>query len=400
MMKKQKSKFGIMAGIKVLNCATVVAAPFAAALFSDHGADVIHIENTNAPDLFREFGKGYSMEHRNQRNLTLDMASEEGQKIFEKLLVDCDIFIESSKPGSWTKFGFDDESLWKIKPDLVIVHVSGYGQEGDPKYVTKPAFDMIGQAFSGFLSLNGMEEPAPPLLAKLYTCDYFAGFTAAWSSLAALLHARQTGQGESIDVAMFEANARVQAGYSLEGLTDGVQPTRIGNKEGKVASDIVFKTKDNNWIVIAVAVPNKAYLELLGLGDDPDFKSIGFVARGEARASKYEQAARDLAAAYTLDELLSILENIDVACSPVMTYEMMLNNSHYQARNTIAEWYDPVTDTNVKGIGVVPKFKNAPGQIFRGSPTYGMDNEEVLEELGYSANEIQNLYTKKVIIKK
>ncbi|HWQ76667.1 MAG TPA: CoA transferase [Syntrophomonas sp.] len=400
MKKNDMPKFGILEGIKVLNFGSVVAAPFACALFSENGADVIHVENTSAPDMFRNFGKGYSMEHRNQRNLTLDMARPEGQDIFVKMIRDCDILIESSKPGTWTKFGFDDENLWKVKPDLVIVHVSGYGQEGDPEYVKKPAFDMVGQAFSGYLSLNGMPEPAPPLLVKPYTSDYFTGFTAAWSSLAALLRARQTGQGESIDVAMFESAARVQAGHSLEGFTDGVQPVRNGNADAKAATDVVYRTKDSQWVIITVVIPSKAYIDLIGLGEDPDFNPAGFVARGEARAPKYEQAVRDFAASHTLDEVLRLLGSIKVGCSPVMTYEMMKNNSHYQARDTISKWYDPVTNAEVQGIGTVPKFKHKPGQIFRGSPTYGMDNEDILEELGYSATEIQDLYAKKVIVKK
>lgn len=391
-------KFGILRGIKVLNCSSVLAAPFACALFSDHGADVIHVESAKATDVLRGHGRSYSMEHRNQRNLALDMSSPEGKEIIEKLIKDCDIFVESSKAGTWANWGLDDEYLWKIKPDLVIAHVSGYGQSGDPEYVKKPAYDMVGQAFSGYIALNGMAEA--PLVVKPYTCDYFTGFTVAWSCLAALLNARKTGKGESIDVAMYEAMARVQTGFPLIGFNDGVQPPRLGNGDPQIATDVIYKTKDEQFVVIITVVVPQSFIELIGLGNDPDFNPAGYIKRAEARAPKYMQAVRDFVAAHTLDEVIPLLEKAKVACGPILDYKSMLNNSQYKARNTIVEWHDPISNSDIKGIGVVPKFAKNPGQIFRGSPTYGMDNEDVLSEIGLSEEVIKNLYEKGILAKK
>lgn len=397
MRKSEMPQFGLMEGIKVLNCGSLIAVSYACGLFSEHGADVTHVESAKSPDLFRNFGKGYSMEHRNQRNIAVDMSSPEGQDILFKMLPDTDILMESSVAGTWEEWGLTDEVLWKHKPDLVIVHVTGYGLEGDPKYVVKPAFDMVGQAFSGHLALNGTAER--PLLTKIYTSDYTSGAAAAWSSLAALLRARQTGEGESIDLAMYETTARIQAGLSLEGLTWGTQPARTGNTDAKCATDVVFHTKDDQWVVITVVNPSQKYLDLIGLGDDPEFiPKPNFVAWADPRGKKYNQSCIDFCASHTLEEVLSSMEAIGVGCCEVMTYEKMATNPHYAARNSIVSWYDPASEQEVKGIGAVPKVRKRPGQIWRGSPSRGMDTRDIMEELGYNAGEIEALLGKKVIL--
>lgn len=388
---------GILQGVNVVGCSTAVAAPFASAMFSENGANVIHIENHKVMgDVLKHYGHGFCMEHRNQRSLGLDLKNEGGKGIFRKTIAQADIFIESSKPGTWDRLGFDDETLWGINPALVIVHVSGFGQSGDPSYVTQPAYDMIGQAFSGTLSLNGPATGAP-MLTKPYTCDYFTGFTALWSALAALLKARETGVGESIDVALFEAAARVQAGSFADGITNGIQPKRIGNADAGMATEVVYATKDDKWVVLAIASVPQSFIETIGLSEDPDFNPAGFVRRNEPRAQKYMDAVESYCLTHTVDEILADSARCGCACSPVMTYDMIKENSHYAARETIQEWFDPFADHDVKGVGNVPKFKNNPGAIYRGAPTLGMDNDDILAELGYSAEEIAGLYAEKAI---
>lgn len=388
-----KTESGILAGVKVVSSATMVAGPFAAAMLAENGADVIEIENPDIPDNAKNFGKLYSMEHRNERSLGLDLKSEEGKAVLRKLLASADIFIEGSRPGAWARLGFDDEALWEIKRDLVIVHVSGYGQSGDPHYTGKPAYDMIGQAFSGTLALNGMADPYPPTYSKPYVCDYFSGLAASWGALAALLKARETGVGESVDVAMFETMARMQGGFPVDGFALGTQPERIGNTDANVPLDVIYKTKDENWVALAIAMPNEAWMKAIGLADDPEFMPISFIGHGHPGAAKYSEAVKRWAAEHTLDEVLAAMGECRVAGEAVMTYEMMKTNSHYIARDTIVGWYDPITKQDIQGITTIPRFKNNPGGVFRGSPTIGMDNDDVLREIGYSPDEINALHS-------
>lgn len=346
--------FGVLAGVKVVSATTVVAGPFAAGLLAENGAEVIQIEHPRVPDTGKAFGKLYHAEHRNARSLSADMKQEEGKEIFRKLIVDADIFIESSRPGSWDRLGF-----------------------------------------SGTLALNGF--PDQPLYSKPYSCDYYAGFSAAFGAVSALLRARETGKGESIDVAMFETMARLQAGYSVEGLTDGIQPKRMGNSDAIAAIDVVFKSKDDKWVVLAIANPNQKWIEAIGLNDDPDFNPISFVAWGQPRADKYVEYTHRFAGSHTMEELLRIADETGMAACPVMDYEQIKSNSHYRARNTIIEWFDPSTQSTLTGITSIPRFKNRPGEIFRGSPTLGMDNEDILQGLGYSVDEIASLTSKGVL---
>jgi len=400
MKSSEMPKFGILKGIKVVNCSSVIAAPFACGLFSDHGAEVVHVESAIGFDLLRNFGKTYSMEHRNQRNLALNWVKPEGREILIRLIKEADILVESSKAKSWDKWGLSDEALWGIKPNLVIVHVSGFGQVGDPDFVSRPVYDMGAQAFAGYMALNGMPDPAPPIPAKPYTGDYSAGAFAAWSALAGLLKARETGKGESIDIAMYEAIARIQSGYSIEGFTYGKQPARTGAADAKAANDVTYRTKEGEWLVLNIGSLYYNVAEIIGLADEPDYAPpLKFIARNEPKSEKFLSTLHKFIGEHTLEENMEIFGKGRLPVNMVMTYDKMVKHPHYLARETVLEWYDPIADEKVKGIGIVPKFKNNPGQIFRGSPTYGMDNEDVLSDLGYSEEEIKSLYEKEIIKK-
>lgn len=392
---------GILNGVKVLSVTSVVAGPFAPALFSEHGADVIHVENAQAPDTLRAFSDAWSMEHRNQKGIAMDVASPEGKEIIGKLLKEMDIFFESSKAGTWSKWGMTDEALWEINPRLVIVHVSGFGQTGDPEYLKLTSYDPIGQAFSGFMALNGMPDPHPPLSVGPYACDYTTGFTAAWSALAALLRARQTGKGESIDVSQYESMARVTGGCPIDGFNKDIQAPRRGNLHLGLS---VYKCKDGKWIVIVPvgATILKRMITVFGIGDDPDYETLPPVFSLEdprPPATKFFKAMETFCAQHDSLKVQEMLRENQVPCSQIMEYSDMLTNPQYQARNTIIEWDDPKLGT-IKGIGVVPKFTHNPGQVTSGSPTYGMHNEEVLQGLGYTEDQINTLYEKKIINRK
>jgi len=403
MKKSDMPVFGNMQGVKVLSAGAVIAGPFACQLFAEQGADVIALESAIAPDMFRMFGDAWSVDRRNVRTVSLNIPSPEGRQILTQLIKWCDIMVESSKGGTWAKWGLTDEVLWEINPKLVIAHVSGFGQSGDPEYVSRGSFDPIGQAFSGFMAINGEPDPAPPYAAKPFTCDYITGLFTSWACAVALLRARETGRGESIDVTQYESLARLQGNFMTEGLNNGLQAPRMGNKDLRAALENVQKCKDGNYVMLALggAAVLKRVENLWGLGDDPDFaEPHGVIFKTDGpRAEKFVKAAEEFCRTHTAQEVDTILNSIQVPCSVIMTYEMMLTNPQYIARETITEWEDPCTKRVIKGINTVPKFKNNPSQIFRGGPTYGMDNEDILSELGYDENEIQSFYEKGIVKK-
>ena len=396
--------FGNMQGVRVLGTGTSIAGPVACSLFAEQGADVIQIESTKAKDMVRSIGDIWSAEHRNNRTIALNIRSQEGEDVLRRLLKETDILIEGSKGDTWDRWGLSDEVLWEIKPDLVIVHISGYGQTGDPEYVNRGSYDPIGQAFSGFMVVQGEPAPRPPVPVKPYTCDYITAVFASWSAAVALFRARQTGKGESVDVAQYEVMVRIQADYLTNGLNYGIQAPRMGIYGNSVcALPNVQICGDGNYVMTAIGgVSNFVKLEkLLGLEGDPDFAEPHAVINKSdgPRAEKIVEAMNKYCMARTAEQVNDEFNALKLPCSVIMTYEMMKKNSHYLARGTFTTWHDDNKDKDLMGVNCIPFFKNNPSQIFRGGPVYGADNEDILGELGYSEAEIADMYSKEVIKK-
>ncbi|MDO5033758.1 MAG: CoA transferase, partial [Eubacteriales bacterium] len=192
-LETNKPSFGCLDGVKVVYAAVELACPKAADLMADWGADVTWLENTGAGDTIRDTAYIKQAERRNQRSVALNYFSEEGKKIFLEMIKDADIFMEASKGGTWARKGITDEVLWEINPKLVIVHISGFGQTGDPKMVKRAAYDLTVMAYSGIIMQNGT--PEQPMLPGPYAGDYFNTLMICSSALAARYKAEKTGKG-------------------------------------------------------------------------------------------------------------------------------------------------------------------------------------------------------------
>lgn len=388
-------KFGNLQNLKVINASSVVAGPFMCEMFAEQGADVIQLESTLVSDMYRLWPQSWSMERRNQRSMTLNIPTPEGREVLFRLLADADILVESSRGGTWEKWGLTDEVLWEVNPKLVIVHISGFGQTGDPAYLRRASFDSIGQAFSGYMAINGFPDPLPPYVTKPYTGDFITGLFGAWSALAAVIRARETGEGESIDVAQFESLVRLQASYLTDGLNKGRQAPRMGNLDTVGACQGTQQCSDG-WIFIAVggAGPVRAMIEFFGLGDDPDFEGkIQSITRNfPERARKFTEKLDSFCLEHTVAEVEATFAPMGVALSPIMTYQTMLENSHYQQRGVFESWVDIQTGEEIMGAAPIPRFRNNPSKTVRGGAPYDHDTRAVLAEHGYGDDEIDALY--------
>jgi len=392
-------KFGQLAGVKVLSTGSVVAAPYATSLFAENGATVIHAESSVAPDTCRSIKYAWNQEHRNELGMAINIPTPEGKEIFLKLIKWADIWIESSKGGTYDKWGLSDEYLWKQNPKLVIVHVSGFGQEGDPDYVNRASYDAIGQAFGGYMDINGFPEPNPPMRAVPYTCDYVTALNAAWSALAAFYRVQQTGKGESVDLAQFEMMMKIQLHYPMTYFQDKRLLKRMGNADPMFAGYNAYKCKDGYYVFIGLVGggPIKRALPILGLENDPDFPpKMQLALLSTPAGPKLDAAIQAFCDQHDALEVDRIFYEADVPCSTIYTIELAENNPHYIAREVFTEWDDPQYG-KVKGANVMPRYKNEKPKIWRGSPLYGQDNDDVLSELGYSAEEIDGFYQKGVL---
>ena len=192
--------FGSLEGLRVVYAGSMIAGPFTAQMMADFGADVIWIENPRNLDSLR-VELSIEQDWRNRRTLCLNLMTPEGREILARLLAQADIFLESSRGGQFARWGLNDELLWEWNPALVIVHVSGYGQDGVDEYVRRASYDSVAQAFSCYLHQNGYPD-RPPTPAFPFVGDYIAALFAWGAAMSAVYRAQRTGAGESIDVAL------------------------------------------------------------------------------------------------------------------------------------------------------------------------------------------------------
>ncbi len=393
---------GVLEGVRVVHATQSIAGPFGPALMADWGADVIWVENPVGVDVVRWMKTLVEQDRRNQRSISLDIPSPEGRKVFFELIKDAHIFIEASKGGQYQKWGLTDEVLWEQNPALVIVHVSGFGQDGDPDYVKRPSYDPIAQAFGGLMAINGFPD-RPPIPSQAATGDIITALFVLGSALAALRKAEKTGKGESIDIAQYECLVRCQTGYPANYANNGIQFKREGSKRAGQNGWGTYSCKDGKDVYVLIAgggVLKKAIVELgLEYGSELFPQGVANVFTNTPGGDLFEEKLVEYFSQRTAEEVEKRFSEVGVPCCRIMEYEQMIDNSHYLARGTFTEW-DILDGSKFKGINIVPRFKNSPGQIWRGCPSTGLDNEAVLSEIGLSDEQISALYEKKVIDRK
>ncbi|MGO9607412.1 MAG: CaiB/BaiF CoA transferase family protein [Candidatus Binataceae bacterium] len=403
--------FGPLQGVKIVSTGTLIAQPFAAELAAEMGAEVIQVERPvvgdtgwrnigirlTAPDGGAPVATTWVQERRNVFCVTLDLSNSRGREILLKLVARADIWMESSKPGTYPKWGLDDAAIWKVNPKLVITHVSGFGQTGDPDYVQRASYDVVGQAVGGMMYQTGFPDPTPPTRAAPWVGDYMTAMFTLWSSLAGLTYARSTGKGQSIDVAQYEAIHKTMGGTMLEYFQQGVVRERSGNRAQGFQPLDTFQAADG-WVVMGAL--GDVYNRLLGVigldAADPKWQSARTNLES-IEGIEFDAILRGWIAERTVVDVVNQMAHGKVPCSPIMSSKEMADDPQYRAREMHVEWED-VQVGKVKGIGIAPKFSLTPGKIVRGSVGVGHDNARVYGDLlGLSASELESLKRAKVI---
>lgn len=397
---RQAPDFGPLAGLKVVYAGQALAGPFAANLMAEMGADVLWVENPQEPDVARSAARWvFEMERRNQRTIALNVPTPTGTDVLLRLLSDADVFIESSKNNQYRRWGLGDDQLWSVNPKLVIVHVSGYGLDGDPDHVKRAAFDPIAQAFGCYLQHNGPPD-GPPAPATPYPADYLTGLFACSSALAAVRRAEHTGEGESIDVAMYEVLMRVGGAAPMAFLNEGVRPVRKSTREAHGAGTGLITCQDgvDVYVILRGAGVLRRALPLLGLEYGTPLFPAGttWVPLHTAAGDLLDQRVLDYCETHPASKVESVFNSSGIPCSRIFTYEAALDNPHYAAREVFTGWTD-WTGQPVRGVNIFPKFARRPCRVWSGSPAIGRDTADVLQDLGFSGADIQALHESGVI---
>lgn len=390
-METVKPSFGVLDDVKVVYSAVEIAAPSAAEIMAEWGADVTWMENLWTGDSVRDTKWVKEMERRNQRSISIHPFSDEGKEIIAKLIEDADIFIESSKGPAWARKGITDEWMWAINPKLVIVHVSGFGQWGDERKVNAAAYDLTVAAYAGLVAQNGT--PELPTNLHPYTADYVNSLMVVSSALAALHKAQATGQGESIDLAMYETALRVGTYYMMDYLNDGVKYPRPGARHQNLCAIGIYECADGFLGLCCYGVDqNKYLLETIGLGhlwgteEYPEDTSALWL--NGPKADLIQDKLTEYLKTQNRYDVERDFSEHRIAAQVVMEFEYILAEEHVAARENFIEW-ENADGVKVRGLNTVPKFARNPGGFWRPMPALGADTRDILERAGFSEADIE-----------
>ena len=389
---------GPLAGIRVIDAASIFAGPLIASLMGDFGADVIKIEHPTG-DALRKTGYlkdgaplWWKVVSRNKRCITLDL--KKGQEIFKRLVAEADVLIENFRPGTLEKWGLGWDVLSALNPRLVMVRVTGFGQTGP--YKDRPGFGTLAEAISGFAHVTGMPD-GPPTLPPFGLADGIAAHYGTFATMFALYErdaaGKGSGKGQFIDLSIYEPIFAL-LGYQPTVFDQlGIVQNRTGNRSVSNAPRNAYKTRDERWVALSAAAPaiRDRVLTLTGGAEfaaDPRFATA---AGRLAHNDEIDATVGGWIARHDLSEVIATFERVEAAIAPVYDIEQIFADPQYQARGDIVEVPDDELG-KVRMQAVFPFMSRTPGSIRHAGPRLGAHNEEVLSgELGLSRDAIDQL---------
>jgi len=379
-------------GIRVIELARILAGPWAGQLLADLGADVVKVESPDGGDDTRKWGPPFVMSHdgenlsaayyhscnRGKRSIAIDFSKPEGADTVSRLAAGADVLIENFKLGGLKKYGLDYESLRKINPRLVYCSITGFGQTGP--YAPRAGYDFIIQAMAGMMSITG-EPSREPQKAGVAISDLFTGLYSVIAIQAALRHAEKTGEGQHIDMALFDSQISALGNQNLNYLVSGKSPVQMGNAHMNIAPYEVLPVKDGH-IILAVGNDGQfgKFCAAVGLADlpvDPNFATNP--ARVANRARLREVIVETLKS-FDRDPLLAKLETAGVPASPINTIGQMFADPQAIARGMRLD-LDDGHGNLLPSVRAPMVMSGTPLTYERPSPRLGEHTEEILAEL-------------------
>lgn len=374
-----------LAGLRVLDIATFIAAPFCGATLAEFGAEVIKIEQPGVGDPLRYWGTqtecGDSLvwlsEARNKKSVTLDLRLQAGKEIFRKLVEKSDVVLENFRPGTLEKWGLGFEDLSKVNPRLVMLRVSAYGQTGP--YKDRPGYARIAHAFSGLSNLAREPGAKPVMPGSTSLADYFSGLYGAVGVLLALRSLDKTGQGQFIDIGLYESVFRIMDELAPSYGRTGFVRQPMGADTVNIVPHSHYRTADDRWVAVACSSDRMfdrlaATMGKPELAQDPRYKTMG---ERNKRRDELNQLVADWTGSLTAQEILDVCEANQMACGLLYDIEDIFNDPQYQERGNIKL----MTDERVGDFhapNVVPRLSGTPGSLDTLGPALGAHTEEVL----------------------
>ena len=390
----EKNYHQILSGIKVLELGQLIAGPFASKTLADFGAEVIKVESPKDGDPLRKWRmlhKGTSVwwqaQSRNKQSICLDLRVKEGQAIARQLALEADVVIENFRPGTLEKWGLGWEELHQINPKMIMLRISGYGQDGPRR--DEPGFAAIGEAMAGLRHITGHPNEVP-VRAGVSLGDTIAGLHGALGVLLALYERdARGGDGQMIDVALYEAVFNLTESLLPEYSAFGAIRQPAGGALPGIAPSNAYRCKDGEYVLIAGNGDSiyKRLMTLIGradLGEDPDLE------RNDGRAKRVQEidaAINAWTGSLSIDEVLKVLVVAQVPSGKIYTAKDIAEDPHYHARGVI-ETVEGADGLKVQVPGIIPKLSQNPGAIRYRAPILGEHTDKVLQAAGLTEEQI------------
>jgi len=391
-----------LSGLKVLELGQLIAGPFAAKTLADFGAEVIKIEPPDSGDPLRKWrmlkdgtSVWWQVQSRNKRSLALDLRTPEGQELVRQLAAEADVLIENFRPGALEGWGLSPEALMASNPRLIVLRISGYGQTGP--YRNRPGFGVIGEAMGGLRHLTA-EPGRVPVRVGVSIGDTLSALHGVIGILLALQHRHVTGQGQVIDVALYEAVFNCMESLLPEYSAFGAVREPAGSALPGIAPTNAYLCKDGAYALVA-GNGDSIFKRLMVLIDRPDLASDPALADNAGRVARVAELDAAIGAWAIQRPVAQVLDALDQAAVPagrIYTVADIATDPHYQARGMLQTL--TMDDGSAMTVpGIVPKLSVTPGQNRRNAPQLGQDSDQILAEMGLSNAQILSLRERGIV---
>jgi crotonobetainyl-CoA:carnitine CoA-transferase CaiB-like acyl-CoA transferase len=383
-----------LAGIRVLDLSRLVAGNMLSLQLADQGAEVIKIEDPERGDPLRAWRvKGLSLHWkvyaRNKKSLALNLRPAEGKDVLRDLAAQSHVLIENYRPGTLEQMGMGPEALQERNPKLIIVRISGFGQDGP--YRDRPGFGSLVEAMSGFAAKNGFAD-RPPVLPPLALADMIAGLYGAYGVMIALRHAERSGIGQVIDLPLLDPIISVLGVDAATFRVSGEKPQRTGSRSLTTSPRNTFRTKDGRWIAISASIQAMAE-RLYACVGRPDMTQDPRFRTNTDRVANVEAAEAPVVAFIaerTLEEAMAAFSAAEVTATPVYEIDQLIDDPQVQARGILVDAPDDEAGS-VLMHGIIPRLSETPGALRLPAPALGEHSRSVLAAIGIDAARIDAL---------
>ncbi len=386
---------GALHGLKVIDMSRYIAGPFCGQLLGDLGADVIKVERIDGGEEGRRVGEAVAGDtffflsaNRNKRGLAVDFRDPESQALLADLAAEADILVENFRPGTLEAMGMDWDSLRARNPGLILVRITGFGQDGP--LAQHPCFDGAAQAISGLMAMTGRHD-GPPTMSGVFVCDYTTALYATIAALAAVRARAETGLGQVVEATLMDSGLALMTTAIPEYLVNGDLPPRLGNRDRYLSPSHCFRGRDGGWIYIVAGNDQHFHRFAAAMGkpelaDDPLYAT--FVARN-ANVDTLEELIDGWAADHDSEEILEKLHEADIPCEKVATIADVVANPQVLHRRQIVDVPHPVAGS-IPFQAPALKLWGTPTEIARGAPGLGEHSGDILKDwLGYSDADVR-----------